>query len=70
MYVRDNQLSNLVMTPHLSGWTSGTVLRRQQTIAEKHPQPVGNEAPLNVISRSLNGLPQQDRQSARYDKLT
>jgi phosphoglycerate dehydrogenase-like enzyme len=22
------------MTPHMSGWTSGTVLRRQQTMAD------------------------------------
>jgi phosphoglycerate dehydrogenase-like enzyme len=27
-------LTNLVMTPHMSGWTNGTVLRRQQAIAE------------------------------------
>ena len=26
-------LSNVVMTPHMSGWTDGTVLRRQQTMA-------------------------------------
>jgi hypothetical protein len=34
LYVRDNELTNLVMTSHMSGWTSGRVLRRQQTIAE------------------------------------
>jgi phosphoglycerate dehydrogenase-like enzyme len=28
------ELSNLVMTPHMSGWTSGTVRRRQETIAD------------------------------------
>ena len=27
-------LDNVVMTPHMSGWTSGTVLRRQQTMAD------------------------------------
>jgi phosphoglycerate dehydrogenase-like enzyme len=27
-------LANVVMTPHMSGWTSGTVLRRQQTMAD------------------------------------
>jgi phosphoglycerate dehydrogenase-like enzyme len=27
-------LPNVVMTPHMSGWTSGTVLRRQQTMAD------------------------------------
>ena len=28
-----NELSNVVMTPHMSGWTHGTIRRRQQTIA-------------------------------------
>jgi phosphoglycerate dehydrogenase-like enzyme len=27
-------LDNVMMTPHMSGWTSGTVLRRQQTMAD------------------------------------
>lgn len=27
-------LTNLVMTPHMSGWTDGTVRRRQETMAE------------------------------------
>ena len=27
-------LDNVVMTPHMSGWTTGTVRRRQQTIAD------------------------------------
>jgi phosphoglycerate dehydrogenase-like enzyme len=27
-------LANLVMTPHMSGWTTGTVRRRQETMAE------------------------------------
>jgi hypothetical protein len=34
LYVRDNELTNLVMTSHMSGWSSSRVLRRQQTIAE------------------------------------
>jgi phosphoglycerate dehydrogenase-like enzyme len=37
-------LTNLVMTPHMSGWTDGTVRRRQETIA-------GN------INRLARGLP-------------
>jgi hypothetical protein len=32
--IRENEMANLVMTPHMNGWTIGTVLRRQQTIAE------------------------------------
>ena len=45
-----SQLTNLVMTPHMSGWTTGTVLRRQQTIAENIRRLSGNEALLNVVS--------------------
>jgi phosphoglycerate dehydrogenase-like enzyme len=44
-----NELANLVMTPHMSGWTTGTVLRRQQTIAENIRRLAGNEALLNVV---------------------
>ena len=28
-----NELANVVMTPHMSGWTNGTIRRRQTTIA-------------------------------------
>ena len=45
-----NELTNLVMTPHMSGWTTGTVLRRQQTIAENIRRLSRNEALLNVVS--------------------
>ena len=45
-----NELTNLVMTPHMSGWTTGTVLRRQQTIAENVRRLSGNEVLLNVVS--------------------
>jgi phosphoglycerate dehydrogenase-like enzyme len=45
-----NELTNLVMTPHMSGWTAGTVLRRQQTIAENIRRLSGNQALLNVVS--------------------
>ena len=31
---RFEELSNIVMTPHMSGWTDGTVARRQATIAD------------------------------------
>jgi len=40
-------LQNVVMTPHMSGWTEGTVRRRQQTIA-------------NNINRLSQGLPLQN----------
>jgi phosphoglycerate dehydrogenase-like enzyme len=29
-----HELSNVLMTPHMSGWTSGTIRRRQQTMAD------------------------------------
>lgn len=29
-----HELPNIVMTPHMSGWTTGTIRRRQQTIAD------------------------------------
>ena len=45
-----NELTNLVMTPHMSGWTTGTVLRRQQTIAENIRRLSRGEALLNVVS--------------------
>jgi phosphoglycerate dehydrogenase-like enzyme len=38
------------MTPHMSGWTTGTVLRRQQTIAENIRRLSRSEALLNVVS--------------------
>jgi phosphoglycerate dehydrogenase-like enzyme len=39
-----NTLPNIVMTPHMSGWTSGTIRRRQQTIADN-------------IAKRMAGLP-------------
>jgi hypothetical protein len=33
----------------MSGWTTGTVLRRQQTIAENIRRLAGNKALLNVV---------------------
>jgi phosphoglycerate dehydrogenase-like enzyme len=43
-------LPNLVMTPHMSGWTNGTVRRRQETIAG-NIRRLGRGLPLiNVIS--------------------
>jgi phosphoglycerate dehydrogenase-like enzyme len=45
-----DQLTNLVMTPHMSGWTAGTVRRRQETIAQNIGRLARNEALLNVVS--------------------
>jgi len=42
-------LPNLVMTPHMSGWTSGTVSRRQATLAENIARLADGRALLNVV---------------------
>ncbi len=44
-------LPNVVMTPHMSGWTDGTVRRRQATIAENVARLVRGEALVNVVHR-------------------
>jgi len=42
-------LPNVVMTPHMSGWTSGTVLRRQQTMAHNIARLATGRPLLNVL---------------------
>jgi phosphoglycerate dehydrogenase-like enzyme len=42
-------LDNVVMTPHMSGWTSGTVLRRQQTMADNISRLATGRPLLNVL---------------------
>jgi phosphoglycerate dehydrogenase-like enzyme len=43
-------LPNLLMTPHMSGWTSGTVRRRQQTIADNIARLVEGRDLVNVVA--------------------
>jgi phosphoglycerate dehydrogenase-like enzyme len=43
-------LSNLVMTPHMSGWTQGTVRRRQEAIAENIRRLEQNLPLANIVS--------------------
>jgi phosphoglycerate dehydrogenase-like enzyme len=44
-----NQLDNLVMTPHMSGWTAGMIRRRQETMADNIGR-LSRGAPLvNVV---------------------
>ena len=45
-------LPNVVMTPHMSGWTDGTVRRRQATIAENVARLLKGEALVNVVHRA------------------
>jgi len=42
-------LPNVLMTPHMSGWTEGTVRRRQQTLAENIARLARDEALINVV---------------------
>ncbi len=44
-----HELTNLVMTPHMSGWTHGTIRRRQQTIADNIRRLANGEPLVNVI---------------------
>lgn len=42
-------LSNVLMTPHMSGWTEGTVRRRQATLAENIARLGRGEPLINVL---------------------
>jgi phosphoglycerate dehydrogenase-like enzyme len=44
-----HELPNVVMTPHMSGWTSGTIRRRQQTIADNIKRSLDGAALENVV---------------------
>ena len=43
------ELANLVMTPHMSGWTRGTIRRRQATMAANIGRVLRGESCENVI---------------------
>jgi phosphoglycerate dehydrogenase-like enzyme len=42
-------LDNIVMTPHMSGWTNGTIERRQQTMAGNIRKKFAGEPCVNVV---------------------
>lgn len=44
-----HELPNIVMTPHMSGWTSGTIRRRQQTIADNIRRSAAGEPLVNLV---------------------
>ena len=48
-----HMLTNIVMTPHMSGWTSGTIRRRQQTIADNIKRRAEGRACVNVVRPAL-----------------
>ena len=46
-------LPNVVMTPHMSGWTTGTVLRRQHTMADNIARLTDGRSLLNVVRQAV-----------------
>jgi phosphoglycerate dehydrogenase-like enzyme len=44
-----HELPNVLMTPHVAGWTEGTLDARARLVAENIGRVARNEAPLNLI---------------------
>jgi len=44
-----HELSNVLMTPHIAGWTEGTLEARAKLIAENIRRVACHEAPLNLV---------------------
>lgn len=44
-----HELPNIVMTPHMSGWTTGTINRRRQTIADNIGRRADGKPCVNVV---------------------
>ncbi len=44
-----HELPNVVMTPHMSGWTTGTINRRKQTIADNIGRLADGRPCVNVV---------------------
>jgi phosphoglycerate dehydrogenase-like enzyme len=44
-----HELGNVVMTPHMSGWTTGTIRRRRATIAANVNARVAGTPCVNVV---------------------
>ncbi len=44
-----HELPNVVMTPHMSGWTAGTINRRKQTIADNISRRAAGRLCVNVV---------------------
>jgi phosphoglycerate dehydrogenase-like enzyme len=45
-----HQLSNVIMTPHVSGWTEGMLESRAKVIAENIARTARGETPLNAVT--------------------
>jgi len=44
-----HELPNVVMTPHMSGWTAGAINRRKQTIADNISRRAAGRPCVNVV---------------------
>jgi len=44
-----HELANVVMTPHMSGWTAGTIHRRRQTMADNIRRRAAGTPCVNVV---------------------
>ena len=44
-----HELPNVVMTPHMSGWTTGTINRRRHTIADNISRRAAGRPCVNVV---------------------
>jgi len=48
-------LDNVLMTPHMSGWTAGTVRRRQETLADNITRLSRGLPLINVLKAASQG---------------
>jgi phosphoglycerate dehydrogenase-like enzyme len=49
-----HELPNVLMTPHVSGWTAGMMEARARLIAENIARTARDEPPLNRIARQAD----------------
>lgn len=61
-------LDNVLMTPHMSGWTTGTVRRRQETLADNIGRLSRGEALINVVRGPLTLLHDESRALAAMER--
>ena len=52
--VRMAELPTVLMTPHVAGWTEGTIEARTKLIAENIRRTAAAEPPLNLIPRPVS----------------
>jgi phosphoglycerate dehydrogenase-like enzyme len=45
------ELPNVLMTPHVAGWTDGMLVARARLIAENIRRVAAHETPLNLVAR-------------------